>query len=330
MTARKTQRAPETPARGASATTVNTRAQLAAWWYHHLDSAQDSLRRQRQAPLQHLLTALVIGITLAMPTLFAIAIDNLQQLGERWDSAPRLSVFAQKSATAETVTQLQQRLRADAAVRTVQQITPEQGLAAFEQSAGLSGTLELLEENPLPFVLAVELHEHIGPTQLHTLQQTWQQLPAVDTVQADLAWVQKLFHMMQIGERITIALAALLGAGALLSVGNTIRLAIENRRAEIVVAKLVGATDAFVRRPFLYSGFWYGLTGGLVAVLLVTVGYHSLVGPAAELARLYASDFSLHGLNIVTACGLMSVGIALGMFGAWLAVGQHLYDMRPR
>ena len=330
MTARKSSRVIEKPARGASAATVDARAQLAAWWHHHLDSAKDSWRRQQQAPLQHLLTALVIGITLAMPCLFAIAIDNLQQLGERWDGAPRLSLFVERNTTTDALTALEKTLRETAAVHTVQLITPEQGLANFEKSAGLSGTLDLLEENPLPAVLAVELHAQTPPAQLQELQQTWQKLPAVESVQADLAWVQKLFQMMKIAERITVALAALLGAGALLSVGNTIRLAIESRRSEIVVAKLVGATDAFVRRPFLYSGFWYGLSGGVIAVLLVTAGHHSLAGPIAELASLYGSDFQLQGLNIGGSCGLISVGIALGMLGAWLAVGQHLYDMRPR
>jgi cell division transport system permease protein len=155
-------------------------------------------------------------------------------------------------------------------------------------------------------------------------------MPHVDRVQADLEWVRKLFHIMQLGERITIVLAILLGLGALLSVGNTIRLAIENRRAEIVVAKLVGATDAFVRRPFLYSGFWFGLSGGIVAVLLVLAGYYSVVGPVAELAALYNSDFVLRGFDSVMAAVLLFVGIALGMLGAWLAVGQHLHDMRPR
>jgi len=318
------------PARGASTTTIGWRALLDAWFNHHRDSARDSLARQRRAPLQHLLTAMVIGITLALPALFTIAMENLQQLGERWDGAPRLSVFIQRNATTDEVQQLKNILQQDPAVNIVTLITAEQGLASFEKSAGLSGTLDLLEENPLPALLAVELKNNTGASTMQTLQTRWQQLPHVDNVQADMEWVQKLFRMMQLGKRITIALAALLGLGALLSVGNTIRLAIENRRSEIVVAKLVGATDAFVRRPFLYSGFWFGLSGGIVAILLVIAGYYCVISPVAELAALYNSDFVLRGLNILTAASLLFVGIALGMLGAWLAVGQHLHDMRPR
>lgn len=190
--------------------------------------------------------------------------------------------------------------------------------------------MELLEENPLPPLLAVEFRNGTQASVINTLQTQWQALPHVDSVQADMEWVQKLFRMMQLGQRITIALAALLGLGALLSVGNTVRLAIENRRSEIVVAKLVGATDAFVRRPFLYSGFWFGLSGGVVAVLLVMAGYYCVIGPVAELAALYRSDFMLQGLDAITAISLVFVGTVLGMLGAWLAVGQHLHDMRPR
>ena len=318
------------PARGASTTIIGWRALLDAWFAHHRDSARDSLARQRRAPLQHLLTALVIGITLALPALFTIAIENFQQLGERWDGAPRLSVFLKRNATADEIQQLHNTLQKESTVNAVTLITPEQGLASFEKSAGLSGTLELLDENPLPPLFAVELKKDATAETLHSLQISWQKFPHVDSVQVDMEWVQKLFRMMQLGERITIALAALLGLGALLSVGNTIRLAIENRRSEIVVAKLVGATDAFVRRPFLYSGFWFGLSGGIVAILLVIAGYYCVISPAAELAALYNSDFVLQGLDIVMAASLLFVGVALGMLGAWLAVGQHLHDMRPR
>lgn len=320
----------EKAARGASATTIGWRTVFDAWLSHHRESARDSLQRQRRAPLQHLLTALVIGITLALPTLFTLALENLQQLGQRWDGAPRLSVFVQRKAADDQIQQLHQTLQQQTGVKLVQLITPAQGLAEFEQSAGLSGTLELLEENPLPPVLLVELTNDITADAVYALQTQWQQLPHVDRVQADLEWVRKLFHLMQLGERITIALAALLGLGALLSVGNTVRLAIENRRSEIVVAKLVGATDAFVRRPFLYSGFWFGLSGGMVAVMLVMAGYYTVAGPAAELAALYQSDFVLQGLDMLTVAGLLFVGVTLGMLGAWLAVGQHLHDMRPR
>ena len=318
------------PARGASATSISWRAVFDAWLSHHRESARNSLARQRRAPLQHLLTALVIGITLALPTLFAMALENLQQLGQHWDGAPRASLFLSRQASDDQIAQAQQNLRQQTGVANVLLITPQQGLADFEKSAGLSGTLELLEENPLPPVLAVTLQTDMPADTVRTLVQSWETLPQVERVQADIEWVRKLFHFMELGKRITIALATLLGLGALLSVGNTIRLAIENRRTEIVVAKLVGATDAFVRRPFLYSGFWFGLSGGMVAIALVLAGFHSIAAPVRELAALYQSGFVLHGLGWLEAACLLFVGVLLGMLGAWLAVSQHLHDMRPR
>jgi cell division transport system permease protein len=316
--------------RGASATNISWRNVLDAWLNHHRDSASDSLQRLRRAPLQHILTAMVIGIALALPSLFMIAIHNVQQLADRWDSAPRISVFIERKTSPDDIEQLRQNLQKNPDANNVTLITPEQGLADFEKSAGLSNTMELLEENPLPPLLTVDFKKGIAEERLQSLKTEWQQLPHVDSVQADMDWLRKLYRMMQLGERITITLAALLGVGALLSVGNTIRLAIENRRSEIVVAKLVGATDAFVRRPFLYSGFWFGFSGGIVALLLVIAGYYCVIGPVAELAALYHSDFVLRGLDILVFASLMLIGIALGMLGAWLAVGQHLHTMRPR
>lgn len=317
-------------ARGASAKSISWRNVLDAWLNHHRDSAADSLQRQRRAPLQHILTAMVIGIALALPSLFMIAIQNVQQLAARWDGAPRISLYLERKTAAEDIQQLIQTLQKNPSANSVTLITPEQGLAEFEKSAGLSNTMELLEENPLPPLLVIDFLNGITAEALQKLQTEWQQLPQVESARADMEWLRKLYGIMQLGERITITLAVLLGLGALLSVGNTVRLAIENRRSEIVVAKLVGATDAFVRRPFLYSGFWFGLSGGIVALLLVTVGYYAVIDPVAELAALYRSDFVLHGPDVLMAASLVLVGITLGMLGAWLAVGRHLYDMRPR
>lgn len=301
-----------------------------AWRSHHRQSASDSLQRLLRAPLQNLMTALVIGITLALPTLFAIALDNIQTLGKHWDGAPRLTVFLNKDSTPAQIDSVRAVLTATAMITDVTYITPEQGLAEFEKQSGIEGTLEMLDKNPLPPVFVVTLDTGSDTSLLEKIQSQWQALPGVDLVQADLAWVKKLNQLLELGRRIVIGLAIVLGLGALLSVGNTIRLAIENRRSEIVVATLVGATDAFVRRPFLYTGFWYGLAGGLVAILLVELGYHGLLSPVAELATLYQSDFVLQGLDITGALCLFVVGISLGMLGAWVAVGQHLYDMRPR
>ncbi|MCC7516949.1 MAG: ABC transporter permease [Pseudomonadales bacterium] len=318
------------PARGASAVAMDWRALLRAWRQHHRDSAYDSLQRQRRAPLQYLLTSAVIGIALALPAMFILIISNVQHLGEEWNGTPRLSVFLQHDTEMQDATHLQKQLQQQDAVATVVLITPEQGLASFESSTHLSNTLALLDENPLPILLTVTLKPDATPETVQALQQQWQALPHIDNVQADYTWLKKLFHLIQLGQRMTVGLAVLLGVGALLTVGNTIRLAIENRRAEIIVAKLVGATDAFVRRPFLYSGLWFGLSGGVIAIALVALIYCRLLEPVAALTALYQSNFTLQGANVQNAVLLLLAGIALGMSGAQLAVGHHLRDMRPR
>jgi cell division transport system permease protein len=318
------------PVRGASLSAVSWNEKVQAWFAHHRESARDSIQHQLRSPLQNLLTALVIGITLALPALLILGIENLQQLGETWDGSPRLSVYISRKVNDAQIHDIETAMHQNPAVLNVKLITPEQGLASFEHTAGMTGTMALLEENPLPPVLLAELQKNILPDNIQALQTAWQLLPNVDHVQIDMVWVQKLFKIMQLGERLTIGLATLLGLGALLSVGNTIRLSIENRRDEIVIAKLVGATDAFVRRPFLYSGFCYGFSGGIVAVMLVICGYYSLAKPVNEIAFLFQSTFTLHGIDIFTGINLVFVGIVLGMLGAWLAVGQHLHDMRPK
>ena len=316
--------------RGASAATINWKAMITAWRNHHRESAKDSLRRVIQAPLQNLMTTLVIGITLALPTLFGIAIDNLQMLGKQWYGSPRLSIYLKADSSQLQIDALQQTIKKNPGITDVQFISPEQGLADFEKESGIEGTMEMLDKNPLPPVLVIMFENNVDALTLEKLQADWKTLDGVDVMQADLVWVKKLNQLLELARRMMVGLAAMLGLGALLSVGNTIRLAIENRRSEIIVAKLVGATDAFVRRPFLYTGFWYGLLGGLVAMMLVVFGYQGLITPVAQLAALYQSDFVLQGLRIQGAIGLLSVGIALGMLGAWIAVGQHLHDMRPR
>jgi cell division transport system permease protein len=155
-------------------------------------------------------------------------------------------------------------------------------------------------------------------------------LPQIDQAVLDLEWVQRLYSMMALGKRLVIALAALLALGVLLVVGNTIRLAIESRRDEIVIVKLVGGTNAFVRRPFLYTGLWYGLGGGILAWLIIGFGLFWLSSPVAELAGLYRSQFELQGLGIGDSLMMWLCGGLLGLAGAWLAVSRHLGAIEPR
>lgn len=317
--------------RGASQSRTRGSDLVHSWWLHHKVSAYESLQRLLRTPVQTLMTALVVAIALALPATLLIALNNVQQLGENWDASPKISVFLRLDARPEAIEQLQQQLEARADVRQVQYISPEQALADFQEVSGFGEALKMLDENPLPPTLIVAPAAHaVDPAQLQLLLEQIAQHDIVDQVDLDMEWVRRLHEIMILGRKIIYALAGLLGLGALLAVGNTIRLAIENRREEILVIKLVGGTNSFARRPFLYSGGWYGLIGGLLAAIIVGIGYLNINGPVARLAAAYQSDFVLRGLGWSGSLYLLCLSTGLGLVGAWLAVSRHLGDIEPK
>ncbi|HKJ77643.1 MAG TPA: permease-like cell division protein FtsX, partial [Gammaproteobacteria bacterium] len=221
-------------------------------------------------------------------------------------------------------------LRAGKDIAEVRYISAEQALAEFRQLSGFGDALDALQANPLPPVLVVRPGPAInGPDAVGGLVKRLRQRPDVDMAQLDMQWVKRLYALMEIGQRGVWVLGALLALAVLLVVGNTIRLAIQNRRDEIVVVKLVGGTDAFIRRPFLYSGAWYGLLGGVIAFALVQGALGVLSSPVHHLAGLYHSGFRLDGLGVATTAYLLLSGTLLGLIGSWLAVGRHLREIEP-
>ena len=215
-------------------------------------------------------------------------------------------------------------------IATVNYISREQALVEFTRLSGFGEALKALDDNPLPSVVVVTpALLHTSPAAAEKLLSRLKTLNHVDLAQLDMQWIQRLYAIMDIIQRTVEVLTILLALGVILVVGNTIRLAIQNRRDEIVIIKLIGGTDTFIRRPFLYSGFWYGLLGGLVAFCFVAVSVASLSGPIEQLAGLYRSQFSLHGLDLGTTLTLAGASILLGLSGSWLAVGRHLREIEP-
>ncbi len=307
---------------------------IRAWRSHHGSSARDSLQRLLATPLQTLMTVLLIAVALALPTSLLVGIGNVEKLGASWDSGAQLSVFLNTRIRDRVKDNLQQELEARDTVVDVIYISPEEAMEEFQTLSGVGEVVGLLEDNPLPPVLVVKLSSHDGgatdPKVAAALAEELRQRPEVDDVRLDLAWVQRLNAIMALLGRTILTIAILLGLGVILAVGNTVRMAIENRRDEIVVVKLVGGTDGFVRRPFLYTGLWYGLGGGILAWLLVSVGLWWLSGPVARLVGLYGSDFSIHGLGANGSAGLLALAALLGWGGAWLSVQRHLKDIEPK
>jgi cell division transport system permease protein len=276
------------------------------------------------------MTWMVIAIALVLPAALYLGLHNVQLLGQGWQDKTQMSVYVQHQAKPLAVEQLQQRLEAMPEVASVSLITPEAAKQEFQQYSGLGEVLKTLEVNPLPALLTVDpASTYRTPEQLTVLQNKLQALPLVDFVQLDITWLRRLHEMMNLAQHIVLVLASLLAFGVLLIIGNTIRLAIENRRNEIIVVKMVGGTDGFVRRPFLYSGFWYGLGGGIFAGLLLLLAGAWLSTPLESLMALYGSEHSLTWVNLESLMLLLIGSGLLGWMGAWLAVARHLKHIEP-
>ena len=296
----------------------------------HLQTLFYALGQLSLKPFSTLMMVAVIGIALAMPAGLHVLLKNVQQVLAGWDGAAQLSLFLHHEVKEAQAQALADKLRARNGIASVDYISSEQAMDEFKRLSGFGEALKALEENPLPPVLVVHpALEMQGPELLSRLREELAGEQAVEIAQLDMQWIKRLYALMDIGKRGVLVLAAMFALGVLLVVGNTIRLAIQNKRDEIVIIKLIGGTDAFIRRPFLYSGFWYGLLGGVVALLLIESALLFLSGEVNNLAALYSSDFRLATTDLATAGALLLGGLLLGLGGSWLAVGRHLRAIEP-
>ncbi len=302
------------------------RFQLRAWLLRHLQTLFSALGELTRNPLGSAMTAGVLGIALALPAGLYVFLDNVQAVGQNWDGKVQISLFLKDRIDDSAADDFARSLRLRPELRHIQLITRAEALEEYRQLSGFAEALNAFEqENPLPALVLVEpTLRYSEPGAIKGLVAELGALPAVELAQFDLEWLQRLHAIIHTLKRGVVVLAALLALGVLLIVGNTIRLGIENRRAEIEIIQLVGATDAFIRRPFLYSGFCYGLLGAVMAWLLVESGLWLVRAPLAELASLYQADFLLASLSFRASLVLCLAGALLGLAGSWLALRRHL------
>jgi cell division transport system permease protein len=312
---------------GASLSRARLKDQYHGWLQHHRLSAADSLSRVLESPVSSVLTWLVIGIALALPVGLSVALDNVDTLSTSWDSPAQISLFLEASVTSGDAAELAGGLATRDDVADSRFVSREAALEEFGVLSGFGDVLASLEENPLPHLILASPAPGADAVALRT---DLEALPEVAEALLDMEWLQRLNSLMHLSRRLVHIVGGLLVLGVVLILGNTIRLAIENRREEIVVVKLVGGSNAFVRRPFLYTGLWYGVGGGVLAGILVSLALWFLQQPVADLANLYGSDFRLRGLGIMGALNLVMLGGLLGLGGAWLAVTRHLVHIQPR
>ncbi len=302
---------------------------LLSWLDSHRASLFDSLRRLARQPLGSFFTCLAMAVALSLPMGLSLLLEDIERLGGSWQRAAQISLYMRLDVDDQAGERLRSRIATLPEVAEAEWIGREQGLAEFQQLSGLGEALRELPENPLPGVVLVTPRE-IDRERLETLRMQLADFEGVQQAQLDLVWVERLGAILGLGERFVFGLAVLLVLALLLVIGNTIRLHIENRRSEIEVIKLVGGTDGYVRRPFLYMGTLYGCGAGLLAWLVLVYGLEWLNEAVVRLAGLYGSDFALGGIPLEDGLSLLLAAILLGYVGAWLAVARHLSELAPR
>jgi cell division transport system permease protein len=303
---------------------------VTAWFVRHLQTSIGSLGRLAQHKLATTLTILVIGIALALPACLHLLVTNAQTATGNWNRAVDLTVFLKRPTSAEEARRTAERIRQRRDVAEAQLILADEALKEFRRDSGFGEAIDALNENPLPHTIVVRpAPTYTNTATLQSLAADVRALPSVEAVQLDTAWVSRLNAILEAFQRGLLLAAAVLGLGVMVIVGNTIRLDIQNRRDEIEVTKLVGGSDAFVRRPFLYNGFWYGLGGAVTAWVITLIALAVLRDPIGRLAGLYGSTFQLGALGPEASAILLGSGIALGWLGSYIAATRHLRKIEP-
>lgn len=300
------------------------------YFTRHAQTLVGSLGRLSRQPFATAMTVAVIGVALALPAGLHVLVLNAKSLGARWESVADLSVYLEPGTNDKTLGALADRIGERPDVAAVETVSAGQALDEFRRLSGFGDALDALDDNPLPPLLVVRpAADSDDADAVAALAVALRQEAGVDLVQSDTAWVERFNAIVDVIRRGVLLGAGLLAVAVAVIVGNTIRLDIQNRRDEIEITRLVGASDGFVRRPFLYTGLWYGLGGGLCALILIEVGLALLGGPVGRIAGLYGSEFELSGPGAGATGALIGGGALLGWLGSWAAATRHMVRINP-
>jgi cell division transport system permease protein len=302
---------------------------MKGWLLHHLQVMQFTLRRLRTTPVSSLLNILVIGVALSLPTGGYLLLQNVQSLSDKLVGTPQISVFLSMNVSQDEISRYTKQLEQHPAIARVEFVPREQALQQLQQSTGLADVTGGLAQNPLPHAFIV-YPKSTDPLALDKLRDELKAWPKFEHVQLDSAWARKLEALLKFGRLAVLILAALLSFALVAITFNTIRLQILTQREEIEVSKLIGASNSFIRRPFLYFGLVQGLLGGAAAWLIITVSLILLNVSLSNLTQLYASNFTLQHLSAGDSLTLLGFSAYLGWLGALLSVSQHLWQMEIR
>ena len=303
---------------------------LRTWFVRHVSTCIGSLGRLARQPFASLMTVLVIGVTLAIPAAMHLVVKNAQSISRSWGNALDFSIYLTSDVSESAAQNLASIIQQRADVESVTLISADEAMREFRDGSGFGAALDHLATNPLPHTLVVRPSPANTEATIILLNEELGNLPETDFVQADTDWVQRFHAILEILQRAITMGGGLLAVAIIVVIGNTIRLDIQNRREEIEVTKLIGASNAFVRRPFLYTGIWYGLGGGVVALAVVAVGLQFLEQPVARLAGLYDSTYRMLALDLNESLSIIGVAMLLGLLGSWIAAARHMRRIEPR
>jgi len=294
----------------------------------HLRILQTTLHRLLSAPVSSALNILIMGIAISLPVGMYVLLQNVQDLSAHVSSAPQVSVFLALNASQDEAAQIGKRLEQHPAIARIEFVPREQALQQLKRNSGLTDVIDGLKQNPLPDAY-IAYPKTSEPKALEALRDELQKWPKVEHAQLDSAWARKLDALLGFVRLGVLILAGLLSIALVAITFNTIRLQILTRREEIEIAKLIGATDGFIRRPFLYFGFVQGLAAGIAAWLIIAASLALLNAKLGGLAQLYGTSLALHYLTIGDSLSLLLFAAYLGWLGAWLSVSQHLWQIEP-
>ncbi|MBA2651166.1 MAG: cell division protein FtsX [Tatlockia sp.] len=303
---------------------------MQALFSYHLQAASASLNSLSQKPLATTMTIVVIAITLTLPTLFWVFTTNLDDLIMKWQGKGHISLYLKSPLSVAEEATFLEKVRATEGVGTLSLKSAAEGLAELQQQEGMHDVMRYLPENPLPAVVDIVPDTAIKtPLQMEELYDRLKAYPQVEQAKIDMQWINRLHAIISFLSKAAHALMVLLASAVVLVVANTLRLAIYNRHEEIQVLKLIGATDPYIARPFLYSGIWYSLAGAILAVLFVNLFMLTLTAVVKQLASAYQMRYSIIGLSVKQAYYLVLVSIILGWLGAKLSVNRQLASIEP-
>ena len=318
-------------ARGASSAKVGFFQVFFMFFVSHVRQALSSLGELWRQPLASMMTIGVLGLSITLPSTLYIMVKNTEKITAGWEQASEISLFLKPNVSATSSQQLVARLNTWSEIDTVVYIPADDALKEFQHLSGLGDAIAYLEKNPLPDVVLVTPSEkHASPTAATALLDKLKQQREVDIGKLDIEWLERLYAVIDIASDLVTLIGLLLFIAVVLIIGNTIRLNILNKYDEIVVMKLVGATDAFIHRPFLYTGFWYGLLGGLIAWFAVIIILWWMDSSITAFASLYQKEFYITGLTGSALLTMLGLSILLGLLGSLISVQRHVRQIEPK